>query len=164
MFDTITGLPLHPLVVHSVVVLGPLAALLLLAYVLVPRWRVGLRWPTLGLAVSAAVAAKVAEESGAELEDRIGDPGFEHADKGELAVLSLIVLAVAVLVVVLIVLKPATRGSARRFVAAVLALLAGGFALFGVYDAGHSGASSVWKGQISGSSAGTAEGDDSSGD
>lgn len=164
MFDTITGLPLHPLVVHSVVVLGPLAALLLLAYVLMPRWRVALRWPTIGLAVIVAVAGKVAEESGKELEDRIGEPGFDHADKGELAAQSLIALAVVALVIVLVLLKPATQGSALKIVATVLAVLATGFALFGVYDAGHSGASSVWKSQISGSSEDSGGGDDSGDD
>ena len=41
----INGLPLHPLVVHAVVVLSPLAALGGLLYAAVPRWRWWLRWP-----------------------------------------------------------------------------------------------------------------------
>jgi hypothetical protein len=52
----ITGLPLHPLVVHAAVVFTPLASLAALAYVFVARYRDLLRWPTLVLAVVAAGA------------------------------------------------------------------------------------------------------------
>ena len=37
-FDSIAGLPLHPLVVHFAVVLLPLAALVLVLLVGVPKW------------------------------------------------------------------------------------------------------------------------------
>jgi hypothetical protein len=50
---SITGLPLHPLVVHAAVVFAPLAALAALAYVFLGRYRDLLRWPTLVLAVLA---------------------------------------------------------------------------------------------------------------
>ena len=40
----INGVPLHPLVVHAAVVLGPLAALSALAYVGLPRHRDRMRW------------------------------------------------------------------------------------------------------------------------
>ena len=43
----INGLPLHPLVVHAAVVLGPLAALAGLAYVGLPKHRDLLRWVAL---------------------------------------------------------------------------------------------------------------------
>ena len=43
----INGVPLHPLVVHAAVVLGPLAALSALAYVGLPKYRDKLRWATL---------------------------------------------------------------------------------------------------------------------
>ena len=39
MLDTIGGIPLHPLIVHAVVVLVPLASLLLLLAALSPRIR-----------------------------------------------------------------------------------------------------------------------------
>lgn len=41
----INGLPLHPLIVHATVVLVPIAALVALLYVAVPKWRDRLRWP-----------------------------------------------------------------------------------------------------------------------
>ena len=56
----LNGVPLHPLVVHAVVVLGPLAALTGLAYAFVPQWRWLLRWPLFVLAVVTAVAALLA--------------------------------------------------------------------------------------------------------
>ena len=41
----INGVPLHPLVVHAVVVFAPLAALFGIAYAVLPNWRWALRWP-----------------------------------------------------------------------------------------------------------------------
>ena len=67
MFDTIGGLPVHALVVHAVVVLGPLAAVMLVAYTLKASWRRGLRWPTLALAAISAASAAVATSSGESL-------------------------------------------------------------------------------------------------
>jgi uncharacterized membrane protein len=52
----INGLPLHPLVVHAAVVLGPLAAVSALAYVGLPTYRDRLRWVTL-VAVLLATAS-----------------------------------------------------------------------------------------------------------
>jgi Predicted membrane protein (DUF2231) len=63
----INGLPLHPLIVHAVVILGPLAGLTGLAYALVPKWRWLLRWPLVALAVIVAVTAFVAKLAGDSL-------------------------------------------------------------------------------------------------
>lgn len=154
MFDTIGGLPVHALVVHAVVVLGPLAALLLVAYAARPGWRAGLRWPTLGLAAVAAVSAVVATSSGESLENRVGDPAYDHAEKGDLAAVSIYVLLGAAVLIAFFLARP---GMATRFGAAslVLALAVTAFSWFAVFNAGHSGASSVWKGELAGSSPGT---------
>ena len=50
---SIAGLPLHPLVVHAAVVFGPLSALAAIAYVVLPKYRDLLRWPTLVLVLIA---------------------------------------------------------------------------------------------------------------
>lgn len=63
----INGLPLHPLVVHAVVILGPLAALTGLAYAFVPTWRWLLRWPLVALALVVAVSAVVSTMAGESL-------------------------------------------------------------------------------------------------
>ena len=64
----INGLPLHPLIIHVVVVFAPLAAIAGIAYALVPRWRWWLRWPFVACAVIAAAAGVVAAYSGYSLE------------------------------------------------------------------------------------------------
>jgi uncharacterized membrane protein len=64
------GLPLHPLVVHVVVVFAPLAGIGGILYALVPKWRWWLRWPLVACAVIAAVAGIVAVQSGQELENQ----------------------------------------------------------------------------------------------
>ena len=81
------GLPLHPLVVHAVVILGPLAGLTGLAYAFVPRWRWLLRWPLVALSVAVAIAGIVAVQAGESLLD--GRPQLEtlvedHEEWGEL--------------------------------------------------------------------------------
>lgn len=149
MFDTVAGIPVHPLVVHAVVVLGPLAALLAVLYTVRPRWRAGLKWPTLLVSAAAAVSAFAATQSGEALEERVGDPAYEHAEAGDLAAISVYVLLAAVVLLVFWLARP---GVARvGALAVVVVLLASGFLVFGVVSAGHSGAKSVWHGQIQGS-------------
>ena len=64
MFDTIVGLPLHPLVVHAIVVLLPLAAVSVLVAAFWPRLR---KWagplPVI-VSVVASVLVPVATQSG----------------------------------------------------------------------------------------------------
>src|SRR4051794_32821792 len=62
------GLPLHPLIVHVVVVFAPLASLGGILYAAVPRWRWWLRWPLVAAAALAAAAAILAVRSGPDLE------------------------------------------------------------------------------------------------
>ena len=64
----INGLPLHPLIVHVVVVFAPLAAIGGIVYAVMPRWRWWLRWPFVACAVIAAVAGVIAAQSGYSLE------------------------------------------------------------------------------------------------
>jgi hypothetical protein len=64
------GLPLHPLVVHVVVVFAPLAGISGILYAAVPRWRWWLRWPLVACAVIAAAGGVVAVQSGQSLENQ----------------------------------------------------------------------------------------------
>lgn len=81
IFDTIGGLPVHPLAVHVAVVLLPLSALALALLVFVPRWRKAYLPLTLvGLAV-ATVFTFIAKESGEALGERVGEPQT-HEDLG----------------------------------------------------------------------------------
>lgn len=154
MFDTVGGLPLHPLVIHAVVVLGPMAALCLAAYSLLPRWQHGLRWPTLVLAVVSAGSAWLATTSGEWLRDvqyadRVPAAVTTHADAGDLAATSLYVLLGATAAVTLVLLPPGgASGRVTRVLGVLLALVAAGFAAGAVLAAGHSGATAVWGGTV----------------
>lgn len=65
----LNGLPLHPLVVHAAVILGPAAALTGIAYVVLPGWRWLIRWPLVLLAAATAGAVFVAKLAGEALYD-----------------------------------------------------------------------------------------------
>jgi hypothetical protein len=65
---TFNGLPLHPLIVHVVVVFAPLAGVAGILYAVRPSWRWWLRWPFVASAVIAAGAGVLAAQSGYSLE------------------------------------------------------------------------------------------------
>ena len=82
-FDTIGGLPLHPLTVHAASVLIPLSALALVLLVFVPKWRKAYFPLTIGaLAVSVGLAF-AAKQSGEALAARVGNPA-DHQALGDL--------------------------------------------------------------------------------
>lgn len=96
MLDTIGGIPLHPLIVHAVVVLVPLASLLLLLAALSPRirHRAGILTPI--TATLTLVMVPLATESGEALERRVeASPTLEeHTELGDSLLSFVIVLAV----------------------------------------------------------------------
>lgn len=97
VFDTITGLPVHPLVAHAGVVLLPLSALGLIALVAVSKWRDRFGILTLLGMAAGTVAAFVAKESGEALANRVGEPQ-QHASWGDiLPWLALLTTLVAIL-------------------------------------------------------------------
>lgn len=142
--DSIDGLPLHPLVVHAVVVLLPLAALGLVAISFVPRWSVRygpLVWP---VALVALISAFIADQSGRELALKVGVPA-EHMQAGE----QVKFVAAGVLVMSLVVWlldRKATKAK-RSILEKVLAGVAVAVSLLAIYVtflAGDSGARAVW--------------------
>ena len=150
----LNGVPLHPLVVHAVVVLGPLAAHAGLAYAFVPKWRWLLRWPLVVLAVVTAVASLVAVQAGEALLDlrpELEPLVKEHEERGEL--LRNVALGYAVVSLVAAwalggVSALASGKGARetRFGIPVMAVLAVGAValLVMLFLAGDSGARAVW--------------------
>ena len=153
MFDTFNGLPVHPLVVHVIVVMLPLAVLGTIAIALRPAWR--LKYGPLVVA-SAAVATgliPIATSSGEALENRVGDPG-QHAQLGDQLIWFAIPLLVLALGVVLGErLADRGRGTSRlRMLVAGLAIVAAGATAVQVYRVGDSGARSVWGEQTTSSS------------
>lgn len=158
MFDLINGLPVHPLVVHAVVVLLPLATLGTIALVVRPSWRRPYGPLLVACAVVATVLIPVATSSGEALEKRVGNPG-EHAELGD----QLIWFAIPMLVLLAALVwmdrrtpvgagtdsdaRPAQSGALK--VVAVLALVAALATSVQVYRVGDSGARSAWGDQVS---------------
>ncbi|MFL6175966.1 MAG: DUF2231 domain-containing protein [Ornithinibacter sp.] len=162
MLDTIGGIPIHPLIVHAVVVLVPLASLLLLLAALSPpirRWA-GLLTPL--LATLALVLTPLASQSGEALQRRVAEsPALEeHTELGDTLVFY--VFLVAVLAWVLWFLDRRARATAATgttaadgvpaapprsalltgvIVLSVLAVLA---TTVQVVRIGHSGAEASW--------------------
>jgi hypothetical protein len=76
----ISGVPLHPLIVHAVVIFVPLGALSAILFAVIPRWRWLLRWPTLLLALAAVAVVRLAVISGNDLR-RDRDLGGARLDR-----------------------------------------------------------------------------------
>lgn len=72
---TINGIPAHPLVIHAVVVLLPLAALGAITIAARAAWRRSLGIPVLLLALVGVAAVPVATRTGGELRTALGGGG-----------------------------------------------------------------------------------------
>jgi len=157
MFDTIFGLPVHPLVVHAVVVLTPAAVLGVLAIALRPSWRPTYGPLVIGITAVATLLTPIATESGEALSERVGEPE-EHAELGSMLVffmLPLLALAIA-----LWWLDRRDRAASATQVVAVLAVVAAVAAGVQIARIGHSGAEATWNQRInSGSSNDGGDGD-----
>jgi predicted heme/steroid binding protein len=163
---TFDGLPLHPLVVHAVVVLLPLGALGVLALVSVRRWReryAGLLGLVLVLATASAFVAKL---SGEALAERVGSPGKHEVwgDRLPWAALALLLLGGGWLVLERrrrsaigpdgahdVADRPAS-GSLVSMLPAVLAAVAAITVLWMTFMTGHSGATASWAGRTAATS------------
>jgi cytochrome b involved in lipid metabolism/uncharacterized membrane protein len=166
-FDLVNGIPVHPLVVHAAVVFVPLTALGLIAMAIWPRLSARLGWLVVASAVLATVFSFAAKESGEVLEGRVGEPGYDHAELGDVMPIFAGIMLIAVVALWLIDRSapadgPAPRRGLRITVAIVGVLIALGNLVW-VYRVGDSGAKSVWSGEVSasGSAGSSGEGDES---
>lgn len=78
---TFGGLPAHPLVVHVVVVLLPLAAICAVALAVRPAWRRRYEWPVLVLAAVGVGAVPVTQKTGEQLLSKLtlmDSPVLQH--------------------------------------------------------------------------------------
>lgn len=156
MFDTVLGLPVHPLVVHATVIVIPLAALAVALAALLPRFR---RWAgllPLALSVVALVLVPVTTLSGEALKSRIG--GGELVETHESLGRGLLPWVVGLVVGALLLAwadrrrrRSAARGSGGRglvTLAVVVALVAAAGTTVQVARVGHSGATAAWSGVV----------------
>src|SRR5919202_803051 len=142
MFDTISGLPVHVLVVHAVVVLLPLMAVVTVAVAMRRGWRSAAPWVVLADAVVVGLSY-VAKESGEVLQKRLSqftpDVAEDHGKHGDLVWYFALALLVAAVLVWL------TSRSARLVPVAVAApILTGVASLWWIYLTRESGAPAVW--------------------
>ncbi|MCW2865133.1 MAG: hypothetical protein JWP48_6841 [Actinoallomurus sp.] len=152
MFSTIFGLPAHPLVVHAVVVLVPLAALSALVVALWPAARSRYAPLALGIATLALISIPLATQTGDQLEKRVQPSAFVERHT---AMADGLLPFMAVLWLGLLTLVVARRLSASRGVSWTR-YLAGGAAVVAVVGAvasgvqvariGDSGARAAWHG------------------
>lgn len=154
----ITGLPLHPLLVHAVVVLAPLTALALILGSLWPaaRRRLGIVTPLAALLLVLLVPVTVA--AGQALSEVIGPaPAIEtHGGYGRMLlpwVIAMFVVAAAQWAWFRSRARRTTEEGRRRdhavpIVLAVLAIAAGAGTIAMVALIGDSGARAVWGGVL----------------
>lgn len=154
MFDTITGLPIHPLVVHAVVVLVPLSALGAIAVAFRARWNRRYGWLVVLGALVATVSSFVAKESGEALASRVGLPA-DHAQIATLMPLFSTLMLITVTALWWYDRGGDDRRTTMRSVLAVLTVVTALLALAWAVRAGHSGATAVWKPIIDNTSPGS---------
>lgn len=158
----IAGLPAHILLIHGVVVLGPLAGIAAVAFALVRRSRRFLAWPLGVLALLLVPLSVLTAEAGEQLEKARPASQLieEHGHQGSFLryVTALFLVAVAVQIAAafpsLLTRQPAFRGLRgvleSRWLGpatSVVGVLAGIFLVYQTIVTGHSGAVSVWAGR-----------------
>ena len=150
MFGEFNGLPVHALVIHAAVIFTPIAALLGFG-LLIPRWRMLLRWPLVASASLAFVSVWVSTISGKVLKKALGDQlngnvtgdlVARHQQLGQrLWLVLMIYLAVAVILALLLPrLANPHAGLAFALIVAVLAVVV----IVLVIQTGDAGAKARW--------------------
>lgn len=153
MTYTFNGLPLHPLLVHAVVVLVPIAAVLVVLHAAWPaaRRRLGVVTPLMALVVT--VLLPITTEAGEHLQRSLGTSSAAidtHAQLGDSVlpwVVALLVVAVAEYWWYRWGVDRITDRRTRALIGwalVVLAVVAAVLVIIAVYRAGDSGARAVW--------------------
>ena len=149
----IAGLPLHPLLVHAVVVLAPLTALVVALAAVWPAARRRLGFAPAVAALAVAGLVPLTALAGQDLADRVGrTPAIErHEALGEMLIPWTLALLVAAVAVALADRMPARRrtDAVARATAAILpvvAVVAAAGTIVVTVLAGDAGARAVWEG------------------
>jgi hypothetical protein len=156
VFDTIAGLPLHPLVVHATEVIVPVAAIVVTVAALWPRFRRRAGYLPLALALASLVLVPLSTQSGEALQERVGESSLieTHSNLAE-GLLPWVFSLVVVAAVLLWWNRNERKGAtsrAPRWVAlglAVAAVLATTGTTVQAIRVGHSGATAVWSEDMS---------------
>lgn len=153
MFDTIFGLPMHPLVVHATVVIVPAAAISVALAAIWPRFRAWASFMPLALSLAALVLVPVSTQSGESLEHALPhNPLIERHQ--ELAdgllpwVIGLAVVAILLFVRDRLSKRDDSPAVPRWALAGLIVIALASSVGTGVQVAriGHSGAEAAWQG------------------
>jgi uncharacterized membrane protein len=141
IFDTVAGLPVHPLVIHFAVVLVPLAAVGLIVSVLNKAFRTRFAFAFVVLLAVTVPLAFIAKESGEALAERVGISEQHETLGGTLPIWVAVLLAMSVVWLVI----------ARRDGSVLVRRILGGVVVFTAVQTivvtllvGHSGAEATW--------------------
>jgi hypothetical protein len=155
VFDSIGGLPLHPLLIHTAVLGVPVTLLLALLFAF-PRTRSWARWPLALAAVGSLVAVFLARQSGLALASIVVQPDSAIAPlinrhshlANQLQVMTLVLALLGVVSAVVVGRvggTPERRGSRGRDLALLaLLIVVAAVTAFWVYRVGDIGAHAVW--------------------
>lgn len=149
MFDTVFGLPMHPLVVHATVVLVPAAALAVLLAAVWPAFRRRAGIVPLLLSLVALVLVPLSTQSGEALERRVEHSAVleRHTELADGLLPWVAVLVVAAAVLYWHHRRGTVRGGLPRALLVggmVLGLLGAAGTTFQVVRIGHTGAEAAW--------------------
>jgi hypothetical protein len=154
VFDTIFGLPAHPLVVHATVVIVPSASLAVGLAALWPRFRAWAGWLPLLLSVMGVILVPVSTSSGESLEENVQDTALleKHVQLGEGLLVWAIIMAVGAAALFVIQGRERKHGEGSRSAfpravvvgAIVVALVGVVGTTVQVARIGHSGAKAAW--------------------
>ena len=152
--DTINGLPLHPLVVHFVVVAVPVTALVAIAVAVWPLARTKLGYLPSILALLSLIAVPIASTAGESLKEGLPpmDAVQDHAEWGDVVIIGVgcmfgAVLLLQLLAVAAVVQKLSLSAGALKavdLVAKILVVAAAIASLYLVFMAGDTGTRAVW--------------------
>lgn len=153
------GLPLHPLVVHAVVVLVPLTVLTAIVFAILPTFRWLLRWPLAAGAIVSVVTTFVAKQSGQKLETAFANLPLVkiHQDRANVFVLLVYVFVVVALLAVFTLggtsqlasgalARAAVGGRGVQIAIAVVLVVISVIVAIQVARVGDAGARAAWNG------------------
>ena len=140
MFDTITGLPVHALIIHATVVLLPLLALATIVVAVRAPLRERYSWWVTGANGLVFVLTLVTKQSGEVLQEKLGgNVAVEHGQLGSVLPWFALFMALASAGV-----ATTSKNRALGPVAVVVSIIASVAAVFWRYRTGDAGARAVW--------------------
>jgi uncharacterized membrane protein len=155
----IGGIPLHPLIIHAVVVFVPLLIIGAIVYAFVPRVRGRIAWAVVALAIIAPISALLAKLTGQNLRTHLINEHFggpiitkinQHMGYGNMTLWFTIALGVVTLAIVGYLWRVVPAGGsesvAARAVGVVLTIALGAATGYYVFRTGDTGAHIVWSG------------------